>query len=295
MADEARRWYGIQFHPEVVHTPNGRDVLRHFALDICKATPSWQASSFVTESIARIKSQVGAGKVICGLSGGVDSAVAALLIHRAIGDNLTCVFVDNGLLRLNEAEQVVRTFRDQLGLKLIHVDASAEFLGALEGVSDPERKRKIIGEKFVQIQEEILESGPYMDGNWILGQGTIYPDTIESGGTAKADLIKTHHNRVAGIQKLIEENRIVEPLTQFYKDEVRELGVELGLPAEFLERHPFPGPGLAIRCLCADKDEPCLATDHGTIAPIHSVGVQGDSRSYRPVLVVDHLDLLAFE
>jgi GMP synthase (glutamine-hydrolysing) len=170
------------------------------------------------------------------------------------------------------------------------VDAKLNFLSALEGITEPERKRAIIGEKFVQIQEEILESGPYMDGNWILGQGTIYPDTIESGGTAKADLIKTHHNRVAGIQKLIEENRIVEPLTQFYKDEVRELGVELGLPAEFLERHPFPGPGLAIRCLCADKDEPCLATDHGTIAPIHSVGVQGDSRSYRPVLVVDHLD-----
>ncbi|MBM3766917.1 MAG: glutamine-hydrolyzing GMP synthase, partial [Acidobacteria bacterium] len=153
-----------------------------------------------------------------------------------------------------------------------------------------ERKRRIIGEKFVEIQQRILESGHYLDGQWILGQGTIYPDTIESGGTAKADLIKTHHNRVAGIQKLIDENRIVEPLTQFYKDEVREIGRELGLPAEFLERHPFPGPGLAIRCLCADIDEPLTPTDLGIIAPVHSVGVQGDSRSYRPVLIVDHLD-----
>ena len=225
------------------------------------------------------------------VSGGVDSTVAYTLCLKALGDQrVHGAYVDTGLMRQDETAFVRKIFASLGAEHFRVVDAKLNFLSALEGITEPERKRAIIGEKFVQIQEEILESGPYMDGNWILGQGTIYPDTIESGGTAKADLIKTHHNRVAGIQKLIEENRIVEPLTQFYKDEVRELGVELGLPAEFLERHPFPGPGLAIRCLCADKDEACTPTDHGTIAPIHSVGVQGDSRSYRPVLVVDHLD-----
>jgi GMP synthase (glutamine-hydrolysing) len=193
-------------------------------------------------------------------------------------------------MRERETEFVRRIFASLGAEHFRVVDARESFLSALAGVTEPEHKRRIIGEKFVQIQEEILESGPYLDGHWILGQGTIYPDTIESGGTAKADLIKTHHNRVPGIQKLIDENRIVEPLTQFYKDEVRELGRELGLPSEFLDRHPFPGPGLAIRCLCADKDEPCLPAPGGTIAPIHSVGVQGDSRSYRPVLIVNHLD-----
>ena len=305
MADEARRWYGIQFHPEVVHTPNGRDVLRHFALDICKATPSWQASSFVTESIARIKSQVGAGKVICGLSGGVDSAVAALLIHRAIGDNLTCVFVDNGLLRFNEAEQVVRTFRDQLGLKLIHVDASAEFLGALEGVSDPERKRKIIGEKFVRVFEREANN---IDGATFLAQGTLYPDVIESKAPdrQKGVTIKTHHN-VGGLPADMTLT-LVEPLRYLFKDEVRAAGMELGLAEDWVWRHPFPGPGLAVRILgpiSKTRADVLREADFifiselraaglyrttqqafAVLLPVQSVGVMGDGRTYADVIAL---------
>jgi GMP synthase (glutamine-hydrolysing) len=190
-------------------------------------------------------------------------------------------------MREGETEFVRGVF-ESLGGKAIAIeDARGRFLGALSGVRDPEKKRHIIGEMFVQVQQQILDAGHYLDGHWILGQGTIYPDTIESGGTSKADLIKTHHNRVAGIQKLIESGRIVEPLTQFYKDEVRAIGQELGLPRELLERHPFPGPGLAIRCLCSEANYPLDRIEEGWILPVHSVGVQGDSRSYRPVLAIE--------
>ncbi len=291
IGNDATRKYAVQFHPEVVHTHEGRKVLRNFLFDICACSVDWEPASRIPVVEQSIREVAGDRNIFFFVSGGVDSTVAYTLCLKALGDKrVHGAYVDTGLMRDQET-QFVRKIFASLGAEHFRVvDAKLNFLSALEGVTEPERKRRIIGEKFVQIQEEILESGPYLDGHWILGQGTIYPDTIESGGTAKADLIKTHHNRVAGIQKLIDENRIVEPLTQFYKDEVRELGHELGLPDEFLSRHPFPGPGLAIRCLCADKDEPCLPAPAGFIAPIHSVGVQGDSRSYRPVLIVNHLD-----
>lgn len=305
MASESRRWYGIQFHPEVVHTPNGRDVLRHFALDICQATPSWQASSFVADAITRIREQVGTGKVICGLSGGVDSAVAALLIHRAIGDRLTCVFVDNGLLRLHEAEQVVHTFRDQMGIALIHVDASAEFLGALDGVNDPEKKRKIIGEKFVRVFER--EAGK-IDGATFLAQGTLYPDVIESKAPdrQKGVTIKTHHN-VGGLPADMTLT-LVEPLRYLFKDEVRAAGIELGLAEEWVWRHPFPGPGLAVRILgpvSKARADILREADYifiselraaglyrstqqafAVLLPVQSVGVMGDGRTYADVIAL---------
>lgn len=291
IGNDLSKKYAVQFHPEVVHTHEGRKVLQNFLFGICGCTRDWEPASRIPVVEQSIRDVAGDRNIFFFVSGGVDSTVAYSLCLQALGDErVHGAYVDTGLMRDGETE-FVRTIFHSLGARHFRVvDAREEFLSALEGVTEPEKKRGIIGEKFVHIQEQILESGPYLDGHWILGQGTIYPDTIESGGTAKADLIKTHHNRVAGIQKLIDENRIIEPLTQFYKDEVRELGAELGLLPEFLERHPFPGPGLAIRCLCADKDEPCIPTSHGVIAPIHSVGVQGDSRSYRPVLVVDHLD-----
>ncbi|MBM3769490.1 MAG: glutamine-hydrolyzing GMP synthase, partial [Acidobacteria bacterium] len=287
---EARK-YAVQFHPEVVHTHEGRKVLHNFLFDICGCTRDWAPASRVPVVEKSIVDVAAGRNIFFFVSGGVDSTVAYTLCLKALSDDrVHGAYVDTGLMREDETEFVRGIFASLGARNFEVVDARDEFLKALEGATEPERKRRIIGEKFVEIQQRILESGHYLDGQWILGQGTIYPDTIESGGTAKADLIKTHHNRVAGIQKLIDENRIVEPLTQFYKDEVREIGRELGLPAEFLERHPFPGPGLAIRCLCADIDEPLTPTNLGIIAPVHSVGVQGDSRSYRPVLVVDHLD-----
>lgn len=291
IGNDAAKKYAVQFHPEVVHTHEGRKVLHNFLFDICACEKDWEPAGRIPVVEQSIRDVAGDRNIFFFVSGGVDSTVAYSLCLKALGEQrVHGAYVDTGLMREDETAFVRKIF-SALGSKHFRVvDAQLDFLSALEGVTEPERKRAIIGEKFVHIQEQILESGPYLDGRWILGQGTIYPDTIESGGTAKADLIKTHHNRVAGIQKLIDENRIVEPLTQFYKDEVRELGQELGLPAEFLERHPFPGPGLAIRCLCADKDELCIPTADGVIAPIHSVGVQGDSRSYRPVLIVKHLD-----
>jgi GMP synthase (glutamine-hydrolysing) len=291
IGNDATKKYAVQFHPEVVHTHEGRKVLHNFLFDICACASDWEPASRIPVVEQSIRDIAGDRNIFFFVSGGVDSTVAYSLCLRALGEKrVHGAYVDTGLMREDETAFVRKIF-SSLGAEHFRVvDAQLNFLSALEGVTEPERKRAIIGEKFVQIQEEILESGPYLDGHWILGQGTIYPDTIESGGTAKADLIKTHHNRVPGIQKLIDECRIVEPLTQFYKDEVRELGHELGLPPEFLERHPFPGPGLAIRCLCAGKDENCIPTPHGLIAPIHSVGVQGDCRSYRPVLIVDHLD-----
>ncbi len=221
------------------------------------------------------------------VSGGVDSTVAFTLCLRALGrTRVRGVYVDTGLMREGETDFVRSTF-DALGSGSVEIErAEGRFLGALAGVCDPERKRHIIGEQFLEVQERIIESRGLLDGHWILGQGTIYPDTIESGGTEKAEVIKTHHNRVAGVQKLIAEGRVIEPLTSFYKDEVRQIGTELGLPHELLERHPFPGPGLAIRCLCADAEATPVETPDGILLPIRSVGVQGDCRSYANVLAI---------
>ncbi|RPH45425.1 MAG: glutamine-hydrolyzing GMP synthase [Burkholderiales bacterium] len=246
MADEARGFYAVQFHPEVTHTKQGGAILSRFVLDLCAARPDWTMPNFVDEAVARIREQVGAEQVILGLSGGVDSSVAAALIHRAIGDQLTCVFVDHGLLRLNEAKQVMQTFAENLGVTVVHVDASDEFMRKLAGVSDPEAKRKIIGGEFVEVFQR--ESGRLRDARW-LAQGTIYPDVIESAGskTGKAKTIKSHHN-VGGLPDTL-HLKLLEPLRELFKDEVRKLGVALGLPPDMVYRHPFPGPGLGVRIL----------------------------------------------
>jgi len=284
MGAPARKLYSLQFHPEVVHTVRGRDYLRNFVFAVCGCAPDWEPRGRVPMLEQEIRDAVGTRSVFFFVSGGVDSSVAYTLCTRALGaDRVRGVYVDTGLMREGETDFVSR-----LGVSV--QQAGKQFLGALAGVTEPERKRHIIGEEFVRVQERIIDARHIFEENWILGQGTIYPDTIESGGTAKAAVIKTHHNRVAGIRKLIESGRIVEPLKSFYKDEVREVGRELGLPAELLERHPFPGPGLAIRCLCADADAPVAATADGFVIPVHSVGVQGDSRSYAPVLAIDSPD-----
>ena len=241
IADEARRFYGLQFHAEVAHTPRGATMLRNFTHHIAGFKGDWTMASFRKEMVGKIREQVGDGRVICGLSGGVDSSVAAVLIHEAIGEQLTCVFVDTGLLRLNEAEQVVTLFRNHYNIPLVHVDASKEFLGALAGVSDPETKRKTIGRVFV---ETFDREAAKVEGAAFLAQGTLYPDVIESvGGTSH--VIKSHHN-VGGLPERM-KLKLVEPLRDLFKDEVRALGVELGLPPAFVGRHPFPGPGLGIR------------------------------------------------
>jgi GMP synthase (glutamine-hydrolysing) len=252
-ADEVRHFYGVQFHPEVTHTVQGRAMLNRFVLDICQAAPDWVMGSYVDEAVARIRAQVGDEEVILGLSGGVDSSVAAALIHRAIGDQLTCVFVDHGLLRLNEGDMVMDMFAGKLHAKVIRVDASDLFLGKLAGVSDPEAKRKIIGAEFVTVfKQEAAKlnagSGGHK-GATFLAQGTIYPDVIESGGakSKKAVTIKSHHN-VGGLPEQL-GLKLLEPLRDLFKDEVRELGVALGLPHEMVYRHPFPGPGLGVRIL----------------------------------------------
>ena len=284
IAAPARRLYGVQFHPEVVHTVRGREFLRNFVFRVCGCVKDWEPRGRVPMLEQEIRDTVGARSVFFFVSGGVDSSVAYTLCNRALGAaRVRGVYVDTGLMRDGETD-----FVGCLGVTV--EQAGGQFLGALAGITDPERKRHIIGEEFVRVQERIIEARHISEENWILGQGTIYPDTIESGGTAKASVIKTHHNRVAGIQKLIESGRIVEPLKSFYKDEVREVGRELGLPAELLERHPFPGPGLAIRCLCAESDAAVSATADGFVIPVHSVGVQGDERSYAPVLAIDAID-----
>jgi GMP synthase (glutamine-hydrolysing) len=285
IAESRRRLYGVQFHPEVVHTARGKEYLANFVFQVCGCTADWDPRNRVPVIEREIRECVGDRSVFFFVSGGVDSTVAFTLCTRALGaDRVRGVYVDTGLMREGETDFV----RRMPGVTV--EDAQEQFLSALAGVTDPEQKRHIIGEEFVRVQERIIESRRLMDEHWILGQGTIYPDTIESGGTSKAALIKTHHNRVAGIQKLIECGRIVEPLKSLYKDEVREVGSELLLPVELLERHPFPGPGLAIRCLCSEFDAPLRENGEGFIIPINSVGVQGDSRSYAPVLAIDALD-----
>src|SRR5690606_18613684 len=255
MADESRRFYGVQFHPEVTHTLQGRKILERFVREICGCEPRWQPGNIIADSVARIREQVGNERVLLGLSGGVDSSVVAALLHRAIGEQLVCVFVDHGLLRQGEGDQVMDTFARHMGVKVIRVDAEARFLGALKGESDPERKRKIIGRLFVEVFEE---EAAKLEGVLWLAQGTIYPDLIESAGTyvrmpdgsvrrGKAQVIKSHHN-VGGLPEKM-NLKLLEPLRELFKDEVRTLGVELGLPREMVYRHPFPGPGLGVRIL----------------------------------------------
>ena len=309
MADEERRFYGVQFHPEVTHTLQGREILARFVHSICECRRDWRMPDYIGEAVARIRSQVGKDEVILGLSGGVDSSVAAALIHRAIGDQLTCVFVDNGLLRLNESEQVMQTFARNLGVKVIQVNASETFLEQLGGVADPEHKRHIIGRVFVEVfQAQAARLSARKAGVKWLAQGTIYPDVIESAGakTKKAHTIKSHHN-VGGLPETLNLS-LLEPLRELFKDEVRELGVALGLPHDMVYRHPFPGPGLGVRILGEVKreyadllrradaifiDELRAADWYDNVTqafavflPVKSVGVMGDGRTYEYVVAL---------
>ena len=305
MADEKRKFYAVQFHPEVTHTLKGKEIFSRFVHDICGCKHDWNMPDYVAEAVEKIRLQVGTDEVILGLSGGVDSSVAAALIHRAIGDQLTCVFVDNGLLRLNEADQVMKTFALNLGVRVIHVDATAQFMGHLAGVSEPEKKRKIIGREFVEVFQ--AEAAKLPKAKW-LAQGTIYPDVIESAGskTSKAHTIKSHHN-VGGLPETL-KLQLLEPLRELFKDEVRELGVALGLPHEMVYRHPFPGPGLGVRILGEVKKEfaellrradaifidELRAADwydktsqaFAVFLPVKSVGVMGDGRTYEYVVAL---------
>ncbi|MDW8067545.1 MAG: glutamine-hydrolyzing GMP synthase [Anaerolineae bacterium] len=305
MGDPDRHLYGVQFHPEVVHTPAGREILRRFATDICGCAPTWTPAAFIEEAIASIRDQVGEGRVLCALSGGVDSAVTATLVYRAVGARLTCIFVNTGLMRRGEPEQVVRTFRDRLGMPLRAVDATEEFLAALEGVTDPEEKRRIVGEKFIRVFEREAEKLGRVD---FLAQGTLYPDVIESAAPDRpgARRIKTHHN-VGGLPERM-QLRLIEPLRYLFKDEVRAVGEVLGLPPEILWRQPFPGPGLAVRVIGAvtwERLERLRAADailqeeldragllratqqaFAVLLPVRSVGVMGDCRTYEEVVAL---------
>ncbi|MCD6041921.1 MAG: synthase [Burkholderiales bacterium] len=305
MADETRRFYGVQFHPEVTHTRQGTKLLHRFVRDICGCRGDWSMPDYVGEAVSQIKSLVKNEEVILGLSGGVDSSVAAALIHKAIGSQLTCVFVDHGLLRLNEARQVMQTFANHMHVKVVHVDASGRFLGALKGVADPEEKRKIIGRLFVEVFQE--EAKKIRNAKW-LAQGTIYPDVIESAGakTKKAQNIKSHHN-VGGLPETL-HLKLLEPLRELFKDEVRELGLALGLPREMVFRHPFPGPGLGVRILGQIHREYVdllqraddifiqelrsagwydkTAQAFAVFLPVRSVGVMGDGRTYENVVAL---------
>src|SRR5580658_2634835 len=296
MSSPARRLFAVQFHPEVAHTPCGLTILKNFLFDVCRCVRDWDPAGQIESLENQIRAEVGDRNVFFFVSGGVDSTVAYILCLKALGpERVHGTYVDTGLMREGETEFVRNNFV-KLGARSFEVaDARAEFLTALATATDPEEKRHIIGEKFVDVQQHILAGDHFLDTNWILGQGTIYPDTIESGGTAKAELIKTHHNRVAGIQRLIDEGRIIEPLSSFYKDEVRAIGRQLGLAPELLDRHPFPGPGLAIRCLCSDTGGAPEKTADGYIIPVRSVGVQGDSRTYRAALAIDDFPISAEE
>ena len=305
MADESRKLYGVQFHPEVTHTLQGKAIIERFVHEICGLAGYWNMPDYIEEAVGRIRSEVGKEEVVLGLSGGVDSSVAAALIHRAIGNQLACVFVDNGLLRLNEAEQVMQTFAQHLGVKVIHVDAREQFLGHLAGVVDPEQKRMIIGREFVEVFQHQATRLPLV--KW-LAQGTIYPDVIESAGakTRKAHTIKSHHN-VGGLPETL-HLKLLEPLRELFKDEVRELGLALGLPHDIVFRHPFPGPGLGVRILGEVKAEYAdllrradaifidelrtagwydkTAQAFAVFLPVKSVGVMGDGRTYEHVVAL---------
>jgi GMP synthase (glutamine-hydrolysing) len=313
MADEARRFYGVQFHPEVTHTLQGAKILERFVREICACEARWQTGNIIADSIARVRAQVGRGRVLLGLSGGVDSSVVAALLHRAIGDQLVCVFVDHGLLRLGEGDQVMETFAKHMGVKVIRVNAEERFLTALKGETEPERKRKIIGRLFVEVFEE---EAAKLDDVQFLAQGTIYPDVIESAGakTGKAHVIKSHHN-VGGLPAHM-KLKLVEPLRELFKDEVRKLGVELGLPREMVYRHPFPGPGLAVRILgevTKQSLELLRRADHiyieelrkhdlydstsqafAVFLPVRSVAVMGDGRRYDYVIALRAVETIDF-
>jgi len=313
MADEERRFYGVQFHPEVTHTRQGQRLLSQFVMGICGCEKLWTPGAIIEDAVERIKAQVGDDEVILGLSGGVDSSVTAMLLHRAIGDQLTCVFVDNGLLRLNEGQQVMDMFGDHFGLNIVKVDAEDRFLNALAGTDEPEAKRKIIGREFVQVFDE--ESSKLVNAKW-LAQGTIYPDVIESAGSAtgKAHVIKSHHN-VGGLPEDMKLG-LVEPLRELFKDEVRKIGLELGLPYDMLYRHPFPGPGLGVRVLGEVKKEYCdllrradaifieelhnaelyhkVSQAFTVFLPVRSVGVMGDARKYDWVVSLRAVETIDF-
>ena len=313
MADEARHYYGLQFHPEVTHTRQGQRIIERFLFEICGCEPLWTPGHIIEDTIHHVREQVGEGNVVLGLSGGVDSSVVAALLHRAIGDQLTCIFVDNGLLRLQEGDQVMATFAEHMGVKVIRVDAEARFLKALKGVADPEQKRKIIGNLFIDIFEE--EASKLPDVNY-LAQGTIYPDVIESAGakSGKAHVIKSHHN-VGGLPDYM-TLELIEPLRELFKDEVRKIGVELGLPYEMVYRHPFPGPGLGVRILGAVTKEYAdilRLADHifieelrkhdlydkvsqafAVFLPVKSVGVVGDARQYEYVVSLRAVETVDF-
>jgi GMP synthase (glutamine-hydrolysing) len=313
MEDVSRHYYGVQFHPEVTHTLQGQKILNRFVHDICDCAGDWTPGNIVTDAIANVREKVGNGKVLLGLSGGVDSSVVAALLHEAIGDQLTCVFVDHGLLRYNEGDQVMRTFAKHLGVNVIRVNAADRFFKALEGESDPEKKRKIIGGMFIEVFDE--ESQKLEDVDW-LAQGTIYPDVIESAGasTGKAQVIKSHHN-VGGLPDDMRMS-LVEPLRELFKDEVRKIGLELGLPRTMVYRHPFPGPGLGVRVLGEVKREfveklqqadtifieELLAQDlyddvsqaFAVFLPVKSVGVMGDGRRYDYVIALRAVETVDF-
>ncbi len=290
MAHREQPIAAVQFHPEVVHTTHGREILTNFVFGMCGCQEDWDPKNRIPFIEADIRERAGDRNVFFFVSGGVDSTVAYKLCLQALGpERVYGIYVDTGLMREGETEYVRQLF-GRLGATAFRVeDASVPFLDRLAGLTEPEEKRNAIGEEFVAVQDRVLRTGHFLDANWILGQGTIYPDTIESGGTKNAELIKTHHNRVAGIQQLIAAGRLVEPLSSFYKDEVREIGRELGIAGEFLNRHPFPGPGLAIRCLCSASEH--KIADHGGcwMIPVRTVGVQGDSRTYRGVLAFEQL------